>query len=73
MKKFNRPRASTIGTPVYHRRRRDWKDDRDLLEEVAAVNRLDGRLLRQGSLYLQRKKLKPLESRVMKITKRFFI
>ena len=43
MKKFNRPRASTIGTPVYHRRRRDWKDDRDLLEEVAAsVNRLDG-------------------------------
>lgn len=40
---FKRPKASTIGTPVYHRKRRDWKDDRDLLEElVAVVNRLDG-------------------------------
>ena len=54
MKKFNRPRASTIGTPVYHRRRRDWKDDRDLLEEVAAsVNRLmDLTTITTGSLYL---------------------
>ena len=43
MPRFERPRASTIGTPVYHRRRRDWKDDRDLIEEVAAsVNKLDG-------------------------------
>ena len=43
MPRFDRPRASTIGTPVYHRRRRDWKDDRDLIEEVAAsVNKLDG-------------------------------
>jgi hypothetical protein len=43
MARFERPRASTIGTPVYHRRRRDWKDDRDLIEEVAAtVNKLDG-------------------------------
>ena len=75
MKKFNRPRASTIGTPVYHRRRRDWKDDRDLLEEVAAsVNRLDGPYdyYDRESLPIE-KKLKPLESRVMKITKRFFI
>ena len=40
---FKRPKASTIGTPVYHRKRRDWKDDRDLLEELAAaVNRVDG-------------------------------
>jgi hypothetical protein len=40
---FKRPKASSIGTPVYHRKRRDWKDDRDLLEELAAaVNRLDG-------------------------------
>tara|TARA_B100001057_G_scaffold208743_1_gene209427 strand:- start:13261 stop:14163 length:903 start_codon:yes stop_codon:yes gene_type:complete len=40
---FKRPKASTIGTPVYHRRRRDWKDDRDLLEELASqVNRVDG-------------------------------
>jgi hypothetical protein len=40
---FKRPKASTIGTPVYHRRRRDWKDDRDLLEELAAeANRVDG-------------------------------
>lgn len=43
MPRFERPRASTIGTPVYHRRRRDWKDDRDLLEELAAsVSRIDG-------------------------------
>jgi hypothetical protein len=40
---FKRPKASTIGTPVYHRKRRDWKDDRDLLEELAAVvNRVEG-------------------------------
>ena len=40
---FKRPKASTIGTPVYHRKRRDWKDDRNLLEELAAgVNRVGG-------------------------------
>mgnify|MGYP003324181557 CR=1 FL=1 len=40
---FKRPKASTIGTPVYHRKRRDWKDDRDLLEALtAAVNHVDG-------------------------------
>lgn len=40
---FKRPKASTIGTPVYHRRRRDWKDDRDLLEELSVlVSRVDG-------------------------------
>jgi len=43
MPRFERPRASTIGTPVYHRRRSEWKDDRDLLEEVAStVNKIDG-------------------------------
>jgi hypothetical protein len=43
MPRFERPRASTIGTPIYHRRRRDWKDDRDLIEEVAtSVNKLNG-------------------------------
>ena len=43
MPRFERPRASTIGTPVYHRRRRDWKDDRDLIEEIAtSVNKLNG-------------------------------
>ena len=43
MPRFDRPSATSIGTPIYHRRRRDWKDDRDLIEEVAAaVNRLDG-------------------------------
>ena len=35
--KQKRPRASTIGTPVCHRKRRDWKDDRDLLEELTGV------------------------------------
>lgn len=43
MPRFERPRTSSIGTPVYHRRRRDWKDDRDLIEEVASsVNKLRG-------------------------------
>jgi hypothetical protein len=43
MPRFERPRSTSIGTPVYHRRRRDWKDDRDLIEEVAAtVNKLGG-------------------------------
>ena len=31
----------TIGTPVYHRKRRDWKDDRDLLEELACLGERD--------------------------------
>ncbi len=40
---FKRPKASSIGTPVYHRKHRDWKDDRDLLEAIAAVvNHIDG-------------------------------
>ena len=40
---FKRPKSSSIGTPVFHRKRRDWKDDRDLLEELAVeVSRLDG-------------------------------
>ena len=30
----NRPRASKLGMPIYHRRRRDWKDDRSLILEV---------------------------------------
>ena len=34
---FKRPKASSIGTPVYHRKRRDWKDDRNLLEDVASA------------------------------------
>ena len=43
MPRFERPSASTIGTPVYHRRRRDWKDDRDLIEElIASINKLNG-------------------------------
>ena len=43
MPRFDRPSATSIGTAIYHRRRRDWKDDRDLIEEVAAaVNRLGG-------------------------------
>lgn len=43
MPRFKRPRASTIGTPVYHRRRRDWKDDRDLIEEIiTSVNQVNG-------------------------------
>ena len=37
MPKFDRPSATNIGTPVYHRRRRHWMDDRDLMEELAAA------------------------------------
>jgi hypothetical protein len=33
-KKSNRPRASNLGMPIYHRRRRDWRDDRSLILEV---------------------------------------
>ena len=43
MSKFDRPSATSIGTPVYHRRRRHWIDDRDLIEELAAsVYKLGG-------------------------------
>ena len=37
MPKFDRPSATNIGTPVYHRRRLHWMDDRDLMEELAAA------------------------------------
>ena len=33
-KMSNRPRASKLGMPIYHRRRRDWRDDRSLILEV---------------------------------------
>ena len=40
---YPKAKPSILGTPVYHRRRRDWRDDRDLLEEIAGiVNKLDG-------------------------------
>ena len=57
---FKRPKASTIGTPVYHRRRREWKDDRDLLEELAVeVNRVDGPYdFYDGGVTAYRKKIK---------------
>ena len=43
MKSSRKPRASTIGTPLYHRKRRDWRDDRSLLEEISKlVNSPDG-------------------------------
>jgi hypothetical protein len=38
-----RPKASTIGTPIYHRKRRNWEDDRNLLTELAGVvSKIDG-------------------------------
>lgn len=43
MSSTKRPKASTIGTPIYHRKRRNWQDDRDLLMELAkVVKKLDG-------------------------------
>ena len=43
MSSTKRPKASTIGTPIYHRKRRNWQDDKDLLTElVAVIKRLDG-------------------------------
>jgi len=43
MSSTKRPKASTIGTPIYHRKRRNWEDDRDLLAELLAViKKLDG-------------------------------
>ena len=37
MKSFRKPKASTIGTPIYHRKRRTWQDDKDLLEELLEI------------------------------------
>tara|TARA_B100002019_G_scaffold250109_1_gene229821 strand:- start:706 stop:1608 length:903 start_codon:yes stop_codon:yes gene_type:complete len=33
-KELKKPSATTLGTPVYHRRRRDWRDDQYLIEEI---------------------------------------
>ena len=37
MQSFRKPKASTIGTPIYHRKRRTWKDDESLLKELKDV------------------------------------
>ena len=37
MPRSQKPKASTIGTPIYHRKRRDWRDDRDLIMELHAL------------------------------------
>ena len=43
MTKRKRLSNSTIGTPIYHRIRRNWMDDRDLIEELASnVYKLGG-------------------------------
>lgn len=43
MSSKKRPKASTIGTPIYHRKRRNWEDDRNLLTELTGVvSRIDG-------------------------------
>ena len=43
MTKRKRLSNSTIGTPIYHRIRRNWIDDRDLIEELASnVYKLGG-------------------------------
>ncbi len=37
MARFQKPKASTIGTPIYHRKRRNWQDDKELLMELFNV------------------------------------
>ena len=34
-KEFKRPSVTTFSTPVYHRLRRDWRDDQYLIEEIS--------------------------------------
>tara|TARA_B100002019_G_C21250159_1_gene590663 strand:- start:157 stop:1068 length:912 start_codon:yes stop_codon:yes gene_type:complete len=34
MSRFQKPKASTIGTPIFHRKRRSWQDDKDLMLEL---------------------------------------
>lgn len=36
-KQTRRHSATTLGTPIYHRRRRDWRDDQYLIEEVLEI------------------------------------
>jgi hypothetical protein len=33
-KQVNKPTATALGTPIFHRRRRDWRDDQYLIEEI---------------------------------------
>jgi hypothetical protein len=43
-KTASRPSASKIGTPIYHRRRRDWQDDRSLILELFKIVSQDSKL-----------------------------
>jgi hypothetical protein len=41
--RFHKPKASTIGTPIFHRKRRSWEDDKDLMMELHSIlTKLDG-------------------------------
>ena len=43
MPRFQKPKASTIGTPIFHRKRRSWEDDKDLMMELYSIlTKLDG-------------------------------
>lgn len=43
MPRFQKPKASTIGTPIFHRKRRSWEDDKDLMMELHGIlTKLDG-------------------------------
>ena len=33
----SKPSATSLSTPIYHRRRRDWRDDQKLIEEIASL------------------------------------
>ena len=43
-KRVSKPSASKIGTPIYHRRRRDWQDDRSLILELFKIVSKDSKL-----------------------------
>jgi len=33
----SKPSATSLSTPIYHRRRRDWRDDQKLIEEIVSL------------------------------------
>ena len=61
-KQVNKPTATTLGTPIFHRRRRDWRDDQYLIEEINGLLSKD-HWLRKNSIQAI-KSLKKLTSEI---------
>jgi len=61
-KSSNRPRVTSLNIPIYHRRRRDWRDDQYLIEEI--VKCLDAKHCEKANGLLRINEFKQITARI---------